>query len=882
MERMKRELVVFAASVVLAAGLGPAPCIAQQPSPSAAAAPAQGALDEYTSGAIVRLALLDLRSIDDPKPRDYGVTLALLNAAQALSPNDVEIVRRRSEAAWNAADQDELLEATRRLVELDPKDTVATLRLLTARIGKLQTSDERMAKYEAFLGPKGQVLDPSIRSRLALDAAMLLKERGDQDGYLRMLKEAVLLDVTNKDAAFLALELYSQRVDDAKGRLELLSNLLMADPMDARVLIELRDVFASNGAYKAASRFHDLAASVLRATGSADDAELDLVSLNLKWRLEGPKPVLTLLEGQLASARREIERAAEANKRSGLAYSRRSEDVRLAISFEEARIGSLLALSDDAALYGSITDLGKSVQAQIDTLNDRVRRPQGVTDEQARVRIAQLTSIGMCWRALVGALAPGALRAPAPNASEMTVEPESAVLKPPTPPAPPPAPPPAEEPSTDPFVLGWRAIAAGDPATGLARLREVEDQEAPWVMMGIAVALEKSSSAQAVEAYRKLEAAAPLTVLGVIASTRASALSGSSGSGVGVGEAAGLEVFAKTIPSWIDTMVDKPWGFESLRVEPVTARIAAQDRAMTRVRIRNLAPIPLGMGTGRPINTRLLFSSVMETAGHVQAPDAEVVEVNRRLRLMPGEELECVVWPEAGTAGYAAEQACALPTRLFWRVIQGFEANGEDIRSAGPGCVKVQTSMVLQDALPEASLSAEELAKRITEADESQLPALLIGARVLLTKGDASGAGRVADAMAQRYSRWSPAGRMLALATLPPAAKVAALKDLDAQAAKETDPRVLLVAAVARPSGPDDPVLVGAGAAAVAANDMALAKVVSAQQARMRGGIKTYSQTGVPEKAAPAPSAPAPGPAAPTAGPAANGPNKPATPSTKP
>src|SRR5207237_9340156 len=93
------------------------------------------------------------------------------------------------------------------------------------------------------------------------------------------------------------------------------------------------------------------------------------------------------------------------------------------------------------------------------------------------------------------------------------------------------------------------------------------------------------------------------------------------------------------------------------------------ERVLTRVRLRNLAPIPLGLGSGKSINTRLLFVPSIEAGGRVRSPEGEVIDVNRRLRLMPGQELECVVWPEAGASGYTAEQASTFPTRLSCRVI---------------------------------------------------------------------------------------------------------------------------------------------------------------------------------------------------------------------
>jgi hypothetical protein len=332
-------------------------------------------------------------------------------------------------------------------------------------------------------------------------------------------------------------------------------------------------------------------------------------------------------------------------------------------------------------------------------------------------------------------------------------------------------------------------------------------------------------------------------------------------------------------------MVDRPWNYETLRAELVAFKSGPMDRVQLRVKLRNLSPIPVGVGAGRPINTRLLFIPGMESAGKLQGLDSEVIEVNRRLRLLPGEDVECIVWPEVGMAGYAAEQACAFPARSSWRVVQGFEAQNGGLPVPGPGCVEVRTESVLHEPLPEAALPPEELAVRIGAGDEARTGAVLIAARVLMSKGDAVATGHIAEAIVQKYPQWSPRSRMLALAVLPPSSRVAELKALDALAAKEQDPGVLMVAAVARPQGPDDPILTAAAAIAASTSNAALAGVVSAQQERMKDGIKAFSQLGVPDvvaAVAPAPRAapaPAPAPAAPPAAPSGPAPTPtPATP----
>ena len=387
-------------------------------------AASQRTLDQFTSNVLVRLALMDLRTIEEPAARDYRVTLSLLKLAQGLMPEDANIARGRAEAAWNAGDQDELMQATQTVVRLDPSDAVATLRLITERISSVQTAEDRVAMYEQFLGPRGQSLDASIRSRLALDAALLLRERGDDAGFIQHLKLATQLDVTNKEAAYLAYDYYHHQSENPAGRLELLSNMLMADPMDARVLLEIRDLLAAGGSYKSASRFHDIASRILRATGTGDAAQMDLDSLVLQWRLNGPRPALDLLLQQLASARRQVDRTQDESAQTGLTYSGRAEDVRLGTAFEEARMGTALALNNDAELGRSLLDFGRSMQQQMDVMKDRTRRPTDVSEGEAVDVVARLSSRLECWRVLVKTLAPGAMGF-AGGAAEVTVAPET-------------------------------------------------------------------------------------------------------------------------------------------------------------------------------------------------------------------------------------------------------------------------------------------------------------------------------------------------------------------------------------------------------------------------------------------------------------------------
>jgi hypothetical protein len=124
-----------------------------------------------------RAVLVDLRLGDAPTPDDYELAARLFAIVAELAPADAELARLETAARSGRATRACSSDATARVVSLDPRDTVAQLRLITARIGKKQTVEERLALYERLTGPRGAALDPTIRSRLALDAALITAKR---------------------------------------------------------------------------------------------------------------------------------------------------------------------------------------------------------------------------------------------------------------------------------------------------------------------------------------------------------------------------------------------------------------------------------------------------------------------------------------------------------------------------------------------------------------------------------------------------------------------------------------------------------------------------------------------------------------------------------
>jgi hypothetical protein len=102
-----------------------------------------------------RLALLELRAMDTPAGDDYLCTEFLLSLAAKCRADDVEQLRRRVEAAFNAGDSAKVEALSRQLLTMDPGDTRTQLRLIAAKLTAMQTVEARLAAIDRLLGPDG-------------------------------------------------------------------------------------------------------------------------------------------------------------------------------------------------------------------------------------------------------------------------------------------------------------------------------------------------------------------------------------------------------------------------------------------------------------------------------------------------------------------------------------------------------------------------------------------------------------------------------------------------------------------------------------------------------------------------------------------------------
>lgn len=768
------------------------------------------------SVAMARTALLDLRGIADPTPEDLTLTSAYLRRAHLMDPTNTQTIRRWVEAAFAAGDDAAVLEGSRALVKADPTDTVALLRVISSQLRNANTAQDRLAQYGRFI--ETERIDASVRSRLALDAAMLARETGDEKKFTQLLQRATQLDSTNKDAAVLLFTYVTQRAKSDFERVEALNNLLMADPADPGVHAQLRDLLSSNGAWIAAARFD---ANVRRMLGPDQLGPNErLQELAITFRKDGANVALRDLVGDLNTARTQQERIFKSTDKEDQENFniRRPEEIRLAAVLEELRTAAAVAVKRPEAVEMALLDMQASAEEAIATLKDPIRRGEDVSEADAMLAATDIEANWTLWQMLAEhKVADAQARATKLLETLADIDPRVPELK------------------------AWIALRSGDAAGALA----VAQGETPSAWLGAAHALALQSQGKKTEAIAQLNAieyAEPLTGLGAWASAQAAQLGATPGP-----LARQLDTYTRTIPAWVDSIVTAPTTIQRLSVDHERSTATATDSVNVVIRLKNISPVPLGLGTQRTLESRMLLAPDLRLSptSFQNFVQVEVLDLARQLRLMPGQEMRVTFDPSDTMIGWLSETISQGPTATRYRLIQGFTTNDEGERRAGPGCLDVATGSLSRQPNAEARLTAEQLAQRLDNASEDVLPALLIGIRAMLINALAQGeeGPNIAPLLASleaKYPTWPAHIRLLALLELPALGEIPALTSWADLSRGESDPDIKAWILLTRVGAPDDPYI----AACEQRGDPELARLAALTRDRLTRQTKTYALRG--------------------------------------
>lgn len=794
-----RALALWTCAWVVAAGA------AAQEAPVRAAetaAPPTGAEERAARGiaarTVARLAMADLKLQSDantrrsPIERDYRIAADLLAVASDTDPDDQDILRLLVQAWTAAGDADRVEQLQRRLANLDPSDTVTLLSVVSARISKLQHVEERLAAYARMLGPEGDRLDPSIRSRLALDAALLSRERGDEQAFVRLLARSSALDSTNKDAATLALAYFAERVPDAVGRLELLLNVLKADPFDPDVHAAIAQELGNAGAIVAASRFYQTLGALRAARGQELLPSEHAEALVSSWNVAGAFAIVSRMNNELEDSRERLRSRKAKAEAAGQIIDRIADpsDARLPIPMERARVIASAATGDLELIGYAVTEALETFRRSLESVGDPAKRPEGMTDEQA-AELARSMRTERAWLAL---WAGRGVEHVAEWIDELRADPQS-----------------------DPLVIrrleAFAAMRRGEHERAASALGELA-REDPLAMMGLGILAElRGQPDAAAKVYATLSNQLAGSLAGAYCRTRHTDITGAPPPPTDL--ARRLQRLADDVPTTLEAMIADPRRFMDLRVEPVKDEMNLTDKVALRFTIQNTSPFALAVGPEKPINSRFLLAPMVDLGvQRVRVPNLhEIMYLNRRLRLLPGERMEAVVWADSGLLGGLLQRVASAPVRMRWRIVQGFRMNQRGFFDPGPLCLTTEAGPVVRPVSFRTTADIPSFVGWIESGTPRELAEALLALREKLSTKDLAATVSAADidllarSCVNRFRASSRAEKLIILSNTPSGSQVPAFAGLDAAALADSDEYVVRFMLAVRVARADAPVL---------------------------------------------------------------------------
>ena len=697
------------------------------------------------------VAGLDLGLNEPVTTDDYQIAMHLMSMALELNPADADLARSVAQAAWSCGNHEELINATRVVVRNDPADTVAQLRLISAIINRHQTVDERIAAYERFLGEGAESIDPSVRSRLMVDRALLERELGDEIRFLSSLRKAAKLDPANKEAQSLVAQHYSQIIDDASVLMRLQLRVLYADPLDPNVIISIARMCAAEGATDVAWRFLNNGIKIFKIDNGSAPSALQEQQLSLLWQYEGPQAILDKLNPSLsderATTRARIEARIEANE--PFDDIKKPMDIRYDPGIDRIRLLAAAILEDQETIDSVLLDLERSLIAYYQAIQEQMKL-RGVNKGQLLGGYLAEVVTFQTMRAIVGV--PGD-----EIEQDITTIIENA---------------PELEPFFRPFEP-FSMFAMGEYQQAMDTASKTLSPSASRDVL-IALSAERlGQSERAIELYTQLTLDYPLQAVGSIARSRLEVMT--DGADMTTPEGAKMREIAQRVPEWFDHMITSPQNTMSLSIRPLKTSYAPGERAKIEIRLSNLSTLPLSLGSAHPIDSNMLVvPGFREIDGEFKGIGrSSVVDLGRRLRLKPLEEMIVVVDPDSIQSRWLIQNQPQSVVRQRWRGLQGFKPmmGGGIINS--PFSLVSETQIVERRVLGEASMMVEDLIETIRAPESDRFERGVLGAAAILIKIESrpdlteADLERIVDALWERYLSGDTATRIWMLGTLP-------------------------------------------------------------------------------------------------------------------
>ncbi|RMD65639.1 MAG: hypothetical protein D6824_02315 [Planctomycetota bacterium] len=765
--------------------------------------------------------MLNLRGVATPTQGDYRIAALVLERAHTLSPANEAILRRLIEAWQAAGNEQRSLRFTRELLRLRPDDEVALLRIVSDSVAQLQSAEARIAACDRLVAT--EALPATVRSRLALDAALLAREQGDEQGFVDRLTRATQLDSTNKQAAALAATYFLERSEDPLGRVETLANLLLADPLDPASHRRLAHELLSHGAYAGAKRFLDRVEDLVAALDvslTQEERQTQWISRVIAiWGAQGARAALQSIDEEEQTLRDRIARLRYQAQLRGENPDDAASPFQPSPAKEMVRLVIAAAVDDDEQARKALDRLAELSQQTLTEIDRRLQEihQQNASDASSSVdnlrRSALLNQAQMLWlRVWSGRQLDMAQQAIATLAAASAAQHSGAVGQG------------DSKAGKDAFAItkealqrdrGWLLTQQGEFEQAKALLAPLADRD-ELARLGLARLAERTGQKrEALLGYARIALEQPGTLVGMYARARVEKLLGQRLAPTR--QAASLDSYALALPRILDDMTKDPSVFLSLEATLPTRNIGPLDPLEVDIELGNASTIPLAIGDRGPVSDALLLSPRVVSGARRTFANAlpEVARLRTKLRLEPRQSLRQRVWAGGGSTGSLIDLLASAPLSLGWGVEQGFTVQeGGKLRKGGLA-LRDSTSIATRGAVELSTASVEELAAALRNAQGEQLYEAMLAVASLLAQEQAGLEPRLeqqqrqqlAKAFAEALPLLPPKARAFAAVIVPAGRVLEEAKVLDEALRADDDPLVRSIVLLSRVKAADDPVV---------------------------------------------------------------------------
>jgi hypothetical protein len=286
------------------------------------------------------------------------------------------------------------------------------------------------------------------------------------------------------------------------------------------------------------------------------------------------------------------------------------------------------------------------------------------------------------------------------------------------------------------------------------------------------------------------------------------------------------------------------------------------------------------MGPDKPINSRFMLAPIIDIGvERMGLPSLqEIIWLNRRLRMMPGERLQFTVWADSGVLGSILQRLGSSSARVRWRVLQGFRLNRDGFYDPGPLCLTSETATIARPVMVRSSADISSLIGWIEKGTPREMAESIL---TLIERLSTQKAGRdpvsaeqvsaAIQAMVNRFKVADTAEKAILLTLCPSVTQLPPAIALDSVAIQDSHKGIIRLILGTRIGKADSPAL-GADAWNGFPSIQPFADLV---RERLESGARTIATLGareedsaapVPPPARGSPQSPAPAPSIPGQG----------------